>query len=90
MYPDGLDVATSMILVSLLKLPVGVGVSSKSRLSIALVAVLSRVLTANPSVRFTVMMEDEPEKYQSHFREYIKRGIEADNIKRGIEAEILA
>lgn len=26
-------------------------------------------------------MEDEPEKYQSHFSEYIKRGIEADNIE---------
>ncbi|XP_010551993.1 PREDICTED: 60S ribosomal protein L5-like [Tarenaya hassleriana] len=28
-----------------------------------------------------VMMEDEPEKYQSHFSEYIKRGIEADNME---------
>ncbi|MFQ6658693.1 hypothetical protein Gotur_027840 [Gossypium turneri] len=27
------------------------------------------------------LMEDEPEKYQSHFSEYIKRGIEADNIE---------
>lgn len=26
-------------------------------------------------------MEDEPEKYQAHFSEYIKRGIEADNIE---------
>ncbi|KAI4374000.1 hypothetical protein MLD38_012050 [Melastoma candidum] len=26
------------------------------------------------------LTEDEPEKYQSHFSEYIKRGIEADNI----------
>lgn len=26
-------------------------------------------------------MEDEPEKYQSHFSEYVKRGIEADNIE---------
>lgn len=26
-------------------------------------------------------MEDEPEKYQSHFSEYIKRGIEPDNIE---------
>lgn len=26
-------------------------------------------------------MEDEPEKYQTHFSEYIKRGIEADNIE---------
>jgi len=26
-------------------------------------------------------MEDEPEKYQSHFLEYIKRGIEADNME---------
>ncbi|GMI93029.1 ribosomal protein L5 B, OLIGOCELLULA 7 [Hibiscus trionum] len=28
-----------------------------------------------------ILMEDEPEKYQSHFSEYIKRGIEADNIE---------
>ncbi|KAJ6297431.1 hypothetical protein OIU78_023054 [Salix suchowensis] len=27
------------------------------------------------------LMEDEPEKYQSHFSEYIKRGIEADDIE---------
>lgn len=27
------------------------------------------------------LMEDEPEKYQSHFCEYIKRGIEADNLE---------
>ncbi|XVE80882.1 hypothetical protein DITRI_Ditri15bG0016700 [Diplodiscus trichospermus] len=27
------------------------------------------------------LMEDEPEKYQSHFSEYIKRGIDADNIE---------
>ncbi|KAL7152073.1 hypothetical protein ABFS83_04G073800 [Erythranthe nasuta] len=27
------------------------------------------------------LMEDEPEKYQSHFKEYIKRGVEADNIE---------
>ncbi|XP_052173868.1 60S ribosomal protein L5 [Diospyros lotus] len=27
------------------------------------------------------LMEDEPEKYQSHFSEYIKRGIEADSIE---------
>lgn len=26
-------------------------------------------------------MEDEPEKYQSHFCEYIKRCIEADNLE---------
>ncbi|XP_047943345.1 60S ribosomal protein L5-like [Salvia hispanica] len=26
------------------------------------------------------LIEDEPEKYQSHFSEYIKRGIDADNI----------
>lgn len=26
-------------------------------------------------------MEDEPEKYQSHFSEYIKRGIQADGIE---------
>lgn len=26
-------------------------------------------------------MEDEPEKYQSHFSEYIKKGIEADDIE---------
>ncbi|KAJ6973897.1 hypothetical protein NC653_034042 [Populus alba x Populus x berolinensis] len=27
------------------------------------------------------LMEDEPEKYQSHFSEYIKRGIEPDNME---------
>ncbi|KAF9661747.1 hypothetical protein SADUNF_Sadunf19G0100700 [Salix dunnii] len=27
------------------------------------------------------LMEDEPEKYQSHFSEYLKRGIEADDIE---------
>ncbi|XP_019160352.1 PREDICTED: 60S ribosomal protein L5 [Ipomoea nil] len=27
------------------------------------------------------LMEDEPEKYQSHFSEYVKKGIEADNIE---------
>ncbi|KAK9705857.1 hypothetical protein RND81_07G087400 [Saponaria officinalis] len=27
------------------------------------------------------LMEDEPEKYQSHFSEYIKRGIEADDME---------
>ncbi|KAL5794433.1 hypothetical protein ACOSP7_003027 [Xanthoceras sorbifolium] len=27
------------------------------------------------------LTEDEPEKYQSHFSEYIKKGIEADNIE---------
>ncbi|XP_039030681.1 60S ribosomal protein L5-like [Hibiscus syriacus] len=27
------------------------------------------------------LMEDEPEKYQSHFSEFIKRGIEPDNIE---------
>ncbi|KAK9226341.1 hypothetical protein WN943_011388 [Citrus x changshan-huyou] len=27
------------------------------------------------------LMEDEPEKYQSHFCEYVKRGIEADNLE---------
>lgn len=26
-------------------------------------------------------MEDEPEKYQSHFSEYIKRGLEADGLE---------
>ena len=26
-------------------------------------------------------MEDEPEKYQSHFSEYIKKGVEADSIE---------
>ncbi|KAL0458998.1 UNVERIFIED_CONTAM: 60S ribosomal protein L5 [Sesamum latifolium] len=31
------------------------------------------------------LMEDEPEKYQSHFSEYIKRGIEADNIEEMYE-----
>ncbi|KAJ4955949.1 hypothetical protein NE237_012732 [Protea cynaroides] len=27
------------------------------------------------------LMEDEPEKYQAHFSEYIKRGIEPDNVE---------
>ncbi|XP_039126099.1 60S ribosomal protein L5 [Dioscorea cayenensis subsp. rotundata] len=27
------------------------------------------------------LMDDEPEKYQTHFSEYIKRGIEADNME---------
>ncbi|XP_038714734.1 60S ribosomal protein L5-like [Tripterygium wilfordii] len=27
------------------------------------------------------LMEDEPDKYQSHFSEYIKKGIEADNLE---------
>ena len=27
------------------------------------------------------LMEDEPEKYQTHFSEYIKRGIEADGLE---------
>ncbi|GAB4842015.1 60S ribosomal protein L5 [Ancistrocladus abbreviatus] len=27
------------------------------------------------------LMEDEPEKYQTHFSEYIKRGIEADDME---------
>lgn len=27
------------------------------------------------------MIEDEPEKYQTHFSEYIKRGVEADGIE---------
>lgn len=27
------------------------------------------------------LIEDEPEKYQTHFSEYIKRGIEPDNIE---------
>lgn len=27
------------------------------------------------------LIEDEPEKYQTHFSEYIKRGIEADNME---------
>lgn len=26
-------------------------------------------------------MEDEPEKYQTHFSEYIKRGLEADDLE---------
>lgn len=26
-------------------------------------------------------MEDEPEKYQSHFTEYIKKGIDADGLE---------
>lgn len=27
------------------------------------------------------LAEDEPEKYQAHFSEYIKKGIEPDNIE---------
>lgn len=27
------------------------------------------------------LMEDEPEKYQSHFSEYVKRGIEPDGME---------
>lgn len=30
---------------------------------------------------FQTLIEDEPEKYQSHFSEYIKRGLEADNLE---------
>ncbi|KAL2529921.1 60S ribosomal protein L5-2 [Forsythia ovata] len=29
----------------------------------------------------TTLMEDEPEKYQSHFSEYIKKGLEADGLE---------
>ncbi|KAH1129728.1 hypothetical protein J1N35_001106 [Gossypium stocksii] len=39
------------------------------------------------------LTEDEPEKYQSHFSEYIKRGIEADNLEgvyRKVHAAIRA
>ncbi|KAK6937924.1 Ribosomal protein L5 eukaryotic/L18 archaeal, partial [Dillenia turbinata] len=39
------------------------------------------------------LMEDEPEKYQSHFSEYIKRGIGPDNLEevyKKIHAAILA
>ncbi|XP_010264793.1 PREDICTED: 60S ribosomal protein L5-like [Nelumbo nucifera] len=39
------------------------------------------------------LMEDEPEKYQSHFGEYIKKGIEPDNIEalyRKVHAAIRA
>ena len=28
-----------------------------------------------------MLMEDEPEKYQTHFSEYIKRGIEPDDME---------
>lgn len=28
-----------------------------------------------------MLMEDEPEKYQTHFSEYIKKGIEPDDIE---------
>lgn len=27
------------------------------------------------------LMEDEPEKYQTHFSEYVKRGIDADGLE---------
>lgn len=30
---------------------------------------------------YQTLMEDEPEKYQSHFSEYIKRGIDADGME---------
>ncbi|XP_065872050.1 large ribosomal subunit protein uL18-like [Euphorbia lathyris] len=33
------------------------------------------------SAYMRMLMEDEPEKYQSHFSEYIKRGIDADNVE---------
>ncbi|KAK8663555.1 hypothetical protein V6N13_083369 [Hibiscus sabdariffa] len=32
-------------------------------------------------VQIKTLMEDEPENYQSHFSEYIKRGIEADSLE---------
>lgn len=38
-------------------------------------------------------MEDEPEKYQSHFSEYIKRGLEPDGLEemyRKVHAAIRA
>lgn len=30
---------------------------------------------------FQTLMEDEPEKYQSHFSEYIKKGINPDTLE---------
>lgn len=30
---------------------------------------------------FQTLSEDEPEKYQAHFKEYIKRGIEPDDME---------
>ena len=30
------------------------------------------------NTRLNLLTEDEPEKYQTHFSEYIKKGIEAD------------
>ena len=32
-------------------------------------------------VTYQMLMEDEPEKYQTHFSEYIKRGIEPDDME---------
>jgi large subunit ribosomal protein L5e len=40
------------------------------------------ILVVTPSVLlFQSLAEEEPEKYQSHFSEYIKRGIEADGME---------
>lgn len=33
------------------------------------------------SLEVQTLNEDEPERYQSHFSEYIKRGIDADNLE---------
>jgi len=33
------------------------------------------------SYMFQTLAEEEPEKYQSHFSEYIKKGIEADDME---------
>lgn len=34
-----------------------------------------------PDFSLQTLMEDEPEKYQSHFNEYIKTGLEADDLE---------
>ena len=33
------------------------------------------------NTRLNLLTEDEPEKYQTHFSEYIKKGIEADGLE---------
>ncbi|KAI4342829.1 hypothetical protein MLD38_027400 [Melastoma candidum] len=39
------------------------------------------IYSGHVAAYMNTLMEDEPEKYQSHFSEYIKRGIDADNIE---------
>jgi large subunit ribosomal protein L5e len=40
------------------------------------------ILVTTPSIPlFQSLAQEEPEKYQSHFSEYIKRGIEANGME---------